>query len=105
MPATGQGIANALGYGWFKTDDLLRPTVSIEFGAYYLASQLRSYGGQVYPALAAYNAGGGNVNQWLREISTEDMDLFAAQIPFSETNHYVQVVYENYRAYVRLYAQ
>ena len=53
---------------------------------------------------AAYNAGGGNVNQWLREISTEDMDLFAAQIPFSETHHYVQVVYENYRAYVRLYA-
>ena len=105
MPATGQGIANALGYGWFTTDDLLRPTVSIEFGAYYLASQLRAYGGQVYPALAAYNAGGGNVNQWLREISTEDMDLFAAQIPFSETHHYVQVVYENYRAYARLYAQ
>lgn len=105
MPATGQGIANALGYGWFKTDDLLRPNVSIEFGAYYLASQLRAYGGQLYPALAAYNAGGGNVNQWLREISTEDVDLFAAQIPFAETHHYVQVVYENYRAYVRLYAE
>lgn len=105
MPATGQGIANALGQGAFKTDDLLRPTVSLEFGAYYLASQLKAYNGQLYPALAAYNAGGGNVNQWLREISTDDMDLFAANIPFAETHHYIQVVYENYRAYVRLYSQ
>ena len=105
MPATGQGIANALGQSSFTTDDLLRPNVSIEFGAYYLASQLRQYGGQVYPALAAYNAGGGNVNGWLREISTEDMDLFAANVPFAETQYYIRVVYENYRAYHRLYAQ
>ena len=53
----------------------------------------------------SYNYVCRNMNQWLREISTENIDLLADHIPFSETHHYVQVVYENYRAYVRLYGQ
>ncbi|MCC6176414.1 MAG: transglycosylase SLT domain-containing protein [Chloroflexi bacterium] len=103
MPATGQGIARALGRAGFSTEELLLPGVGIEFGAYYLSNQLGAYQGQVYPALAAYNAGGGNVNQWLRDYSTDDMDVFAERIPFAETSAYVHIVYENYLNYRRLY--
>jgi hypothetical protein len=39
----------------------------------------------------------------LAERRAEDPDLFAERIPFGETSHYVQVVYENYGNYRRLY--
>jgi soluble lytic murein transglycosylase len=103
VPTTGQGIANALGRGSFKSDDLYRPNVAIEFGVYYLGRQLSQYDGRVFPALAAYNAGGGTVNGWLAQFGADDPDLFAEQIPYAETSHYLQVVYENYLNYRRLY--
>jgi soluble lytic murein transglycosylase len=104
VPPTGREIARALGRSDYRTDDLVRPVVSVEFGMYYLADQLETYRGQIYPALAAYNAGGGPVNRWIREFGTEDVDLFAELVPYPETHHYIQVVYENYRLYRRLYA-
>ncbi|MGE3272258.1 MAG: transglycosylase SLT domain-containing protein [Chloroflexota bacterium] len=103
VPSTGQGIANALGRPSFSNEDLYRPVVAVEFGIFYLGRQLGSYNGRVYPALAAYNAGGGNVNAWMSEFGNEDPDIFAELIPFAETSHYVQVVYENYQHYRRLY--
>jgi soluble lytic murein transglycosylase len=103
VPATGQGIASALGKQSFTSDDLFRPQVAIEFGVFYLGRQLGQYGGRVYPALAAYNAGGGNANAWLATIGADDPDLFAARIPIAETSHYLEVVYENYLNYRRLY--
>jgi soluble lytic murein transglycosylase len=103
VPSTGQGIANALGRQPFNSDDLFRPQVAIEFGTFYLGRQLSQYGGRVYPALAAYNAGGANANAWLAQFGADDPDLFAERIPFAETSHYVQVVYENYQHYRRLY--
>ncbi|MFN8523706.1 MAG: transglycosylase SLT domain-containing protein [Chloroflexota bacterium] len=103
IPSTGQGIARALGRGDFRNEDLLNPTVSIEFGAYYLGSQLKAYGGRIYPSLAAYNAGGANANRWLQELPSADADVWAERIPFSETSGYVQQVYENYLNYRALY--
>jgi soluble lytic murein transglycosylase len=103
VPGTGQGIATALGRPSFSNDDLFRPLVAVEFGMFYLGRQLAAYDGQVYPALAAYNAGGGNANAWLAEFGMSDPDIFSEQIPFAETSHYVQVVYENYQHYRRLY--
>jgi soluble lytic murein transglycosylase len=103
IPATGQGIARALGRTDFRTDDLFRPIVAFEFGTYYLANQLRQYQGKIYPALAAYNAGGGAVNGWLREPGNDDPDVFAERIPYAETSTYVNVVFQNYQIYRRLY--
>jgi soluble lytic murein transglycosylase len=103
LPSTGRAIARALGRSDFTADDLLRPIVSVELGAHHLASQLTAFDGLTYPALAAYNAGGGPVNGWLRQFGAADVDLFAERIPYPETSDYVQVVYENYRLYRRLY--
>jgi soluble lytic murein transglycosylase len=103
LPSTGQGIANALGRASFSSDELYRPSVAIEFGVFYLGRQLGHYGNRVYPSLAAYNAGGGNVNTWMAEFGGEDPDIFMELIPFAETSYYVRIVYENYQHYRRLY--
>ena len=102
MPSTGREIARQLGRA-VDDDDLYRPAVSIELGAYYLGQALRQFRGNVYPALAGYNAGPGNAAQWLRHPGASDVDLYAEQIPYAETYHYVRKVYENYQLYRDLY--
>jgi peptidoglycan lytic transglycosylase len=103
VPATGQTIARALGYPSLSENDLLKPSVNLDLGAYYLSQQLKRYDGSIMPALAAYNAGGVPVDGWLREFGRSDMDLFAARVPYAETSQYLHVVYENYGMYKRLY--
>ncbi len=103
IPPTARDIARQLGRSaTFQVSDLFKPGVSLEFGAVYLAHQLEHYGGRVLPALAGYNAGNGNADSWLAAWGN-DPDVFVEQIPFAETQHYVKVVYENYRHYLELY--
>lgn len=104
MPATGQDIARTLGQTGFTPQDLLRPTVSIEFGMVYLANALQRYGGQIDRALAAYNAGDGAVRGWLSTPGVNDPDVFVERIPYPETHDYVQRVYANYIRYIMLYS-
>jgi len=103
VPSTGRGIARAVGRGSFDADDLFKPAVSIEFGAYYLSQALAQFQGAIYPALAGYNAGPGTAAAWLRNLGAFDPDLYAEQIPYAETSTYVRRVYENYRLYRDLY--
>jgi hypothetical protein len=103
MPSTADGISANLGLQDFSTSDLLQPQVSIEFGAYYLGSQLRQFDGNLYFALAAYNAGSDNTARWRQSLPTSDMDLFVELIDFSETRSYVKLVLENYAVYRFLY--
>lgn len=103
IPPTARELADDLGVADFAQEDLYKPYVSIPFGARYLADRLREYDGQLLPALAAYNAGSGNVRRWLRLPGADDADLFLAQIPFSETSNYVRRVYTYYRLYQSIY--
>ena len=56
----------------------------------------------MFPALAAYDAGGGNVSRWLQRFG-DDPDLLVEQIPFAETQTYLRIVYDNYWHYRALY--
>ncbi len=64
--------------------DPMDPRVNLEVGARYVADQLRAFEGDLPLALAAYNAGPGNVVR------------FAGIPPFAETRHYVRRVLANY---------
>ncbi len=101
VPSTGEWIAARLGWSEYHSDDLDKPYVNIRFGAWYLAYQIQDFGGNVFAALAAYNAGPGNAIRWLEDGS--DDDLFVEGITFAESQFYVKRLYEQYFAYNALY--
>ncbi len=82
---------------------LLNPEDNIKIGTWYLAYNHKRYQDNSLFAVASYNAGTGNVNQWLKRYNTEDLDVFVEQIPFQETKDYVEGVFGNYWNYLRLY--
>ncbi|MBI4732392.1 MAG: tetratricopeptide repeat protein [Chloroflexi bacterium] len=103
IPDTGQFIAD--NYGWppdYAAEDLYRPIVSIRLGSYYLMNNRTYFGGDLYSALAAYNAGPGNAEVW-RGLSGSDPDLFVEIIRFAETRDYIRSIYEIYWMYRQLY--
>jgi peptidoglycan hydrolase-like protein with peptidoglycan-binding domain len=71
MPATARELG---------VTDRTDPRQSIEGGTKYLAQQLKRYKGDVRLALAAYNAGAGNV------------DKYGGVPPFRETQNYVKKI-------------
>jgi soluble lytic murein transglycosylase len=103
MPATAQGIAQNLKIEGYQETDLLRPAVSIRFGAFYLNGQLALMQGSFPGALAAYNGGPGNAQRWAGGTHIADPDRFIESIDYAETNNYVKLVYGYYGVYKRLY--
>lgn len=102
MPATGQFIAGSLGYATHQDSDLLRPYISIMFGAYYLDEQLDRFDNNAAAALAAYNAGPGRAIDWFK-LSGGEIDLLMTTITIQETRTYVQRIYSHYTIYRTLY--
>jgi soluble lytic murein transglycosylase len=102
VPQTARNIAARLGRDDFALRDLFKPSVSIEFGTWFLQQLLSDYKGRVFPTLAAYDAGGGSVSRWLQRFG-DDPDLLVEQIPFAETQMYLRIVYDNYWHYKQLY--
>lgn len=103
MPQTGAWIAQKIGPEAYDDALLLRPVVSVRYGVWYLAGAREVCGDSWPAAVAAYNAGWTNVGQWIGNEPIHDFDLFYETIPFSETQAFVRLVYENYRAYQRIY--
>lgn len=98
IPPTGEGIAQSIGYDGFQADDLFRPAVSLEFGAHYLAVQFERWG-DPYRALAAYNAGPGNVERWNEMVGGPTGADWVAALDIAETKGYVVYVMEHYAHY------
>lgn len=90
MPATAAEVADGLGLPRPSRWDLFDPELSITLGAEYLA-RMRDRFGHAALATAAYNAGPHRVARW-RPRGCEDVDLWIASIPFTETRRYVERV-------------
>ena len=75
MPATAKGLG---------VKDAYNPVQNVEGGVKHLKGLLARYNGNVVLALAAYNAGGGNV------------DKYGGVPPFKETQNYVKNILANY---------
>ena len=99
MPATAAEQSGKIGLSYSPAALTTDPNLSIQLGASYFERIRNNYGS--YPlAIAAYNAGGGNVNKWLRangDPRTGSVDIvdWIEAIPYSETRNYVQRVLEN----------
>jgi len=78
------------------------PQVSIRYGALFL-SMLQEEFAEVETALAAYHAGRGKVNSWLRDKRYSADGSALGRIPSSKTAHYVRKVMRAYEKYQSLY--
>lgn len=83
--------------------DLYDPETNIRLGTYYFSQLLEKYDNQVGIALAAYNAGMGNVNNWIERGTIKDDGTDLENIPYKETNMYVRRILNDYEMYQKLY--
>ncbi|MEO7168962.1 MAG: lytic transglycosylase domain-containing protein, partial [Sphingomonas sp.] len=99
MPGTAREAAGKLGMSYEPGSLTSDTDYNIMLGSSYFERVYRLYGS--YPlALAAYNAGPGNVNKWLKangdpRMPGTDMIDWIEAIPIYETKNYVQRVLEN----------
>lgn len=88
MPDTAKEIAKELGITKY---DLSDPATNKKFGEYYLTKMIKQFGDPEL-ALAAYNAGPGNVAKWISRWGadwTEISKRLKAKGAYMETVHYV----------------
>ena len=98
-PEAAKFIEKQSGGTTFNLDDLSNPEINIRYGTFLLHELLERYDGDEAAALAAYNAGPGNADQW------GGADLKVEDIPFPETRAYVEEVLEKRDEYREKYAR
>ena len=101
MNSTAQDIAKNLGME-LKEEDILEPEINIKLGTNYLSSLIKKYN-NIELALAAYNAGGGNVDSWLENGTLNEDGSNIENVPYKETNNYVRKILRDYDIYKELY--
>ncbi len=100
MPDTGKWIAEKI---QLKQYNLENPSDNVQLGTWFLDFTHQEYNNNSMLAVASYNAGPGNVSEWVAKYGLSDPDAFIEVIPFGETKGYVESVFENYWNYLRLY--
>ncbi|MBC7234289.1 MAG: lytic transglycosylase domain-containing protein [Chloroflexi bacterium] len=103
MPATQRMLAQQLNLA-YDPADAFTPERNIQMGIYYLGQLLQEYSGDVELALMAYNAGPGNVAQWLQDPMIRDRDDLLRFAWFGETREYVERVNLDRMIYLQLWA-
>jgi soluble lytic murein transglycosylase len=93
LPDTAKGIALHTGGSRFRVADLYDPEINVRYGAFYLRRLLTKYGDERL-ALAAYNAGQANVDEWRAQ---------GKGIVFAETREYVDSVLKTRDIYADAY--
>lgn len=104
MPRTAEWIVEQGEFNDISDDHLLNSIDSnIELGVWYVHYLLKKFNYEIIAAIAAYNAGPGNVDRWLTEGTWDGTLKHADQIPFGETRQYVQKVIYYYNKYKEIY--
>jgi soluble lytic murein transglycosylase len=103
-PATAKFLAHRSGATDFRVADLGHPAVNIAYGSYYLRILLNDYHGNKVLALAAYNGGETNVNNWIAEAHSDGHRFRISEIPIAQTRAYVAEVLGAQRNYRTKYA-
>ena len=106
MPAGAKELAKEMNIRLNTKHLKTNPKLNIKLGSYYLSKLIQNYNGSYVLAIAAYNAGPGNVKKWLESLgdprthnNIEDVIDWIELIPYYETRNYVQRVLENLQIY------
>ncbi len=92
MPESAEGI------------DFFAPDTNIRYGIWYLAELEEEFAGNDILALAAYNAGRGNVRHWIEKNGWGEDFGDIEKIPYGETRHYIKRVLYCREKYRELYS-
>ncbi len=100
MPGTARMVASKIGLSYDLGGLTNNSSYNLQLGNETFARDMDAFGGSYPLAVAAYNAGPGNVRKWLRangdpRDGAVDWINWIERIPFSETRGYVQHVLEN----------
>ena len=104
MLPTAQDMASHIGVSTSSSKLINDPIHNVQLGMAYLDHMLSTHDGSYVCAIASYNAGPGRVRQWVGEMGDPhapgiDIVDWIEEIPFSETQNYVQRVLEGMQVY------
>ena len=107
MPGTAREEAGKAGMVYMEASLIQDAGYNVQLGSNHIQRLLSRYNGSYPLAIAAYNAGPGRVNQWLREngdprTGSIDWITWIERIGISETRTYVHRVIENAVVYEHL---
>jgi peptidoglycan lytic transglycosylase len=99
MTGTAREQADKMGVGFDSYRLISDPNYNVMIGSAYFNRLLNNWGGSIPLAVAAYNAGSGNVRKWVDRNGDPrgqvDVLKWIEAIPYTETRAYVQRVIEN----------
>lgn len=85
------------------SDDIYDERSNITIGCAYLSYLMEHFSGEISSAVAAYNAGQGNVSKWLSDKRYSDDGKTLKKIPYEETREYVKKVLKRRDIYIEMY--
>jgi soluble lytic murein transglycosylase len=111
MPVTGREIATDLRIKLPNfPDDLYQPDINVRIGTNYIQRLVKNFDAHIPLVLAAYNAGIGNVRNWLsgrpdlaaiksNPSSQIDAEIWFDELPWLETSGYIKSILRNWILY------
>lgn len=101
MYSTAEDIAKRINVN-LNEDNILEPDININLGTKYISMLIQKYN-NINLALAAYNAGSGNVDGWIEKGTLKADGSDIENVPFTETNNYVRKILRDYEIYKDIY--
>ena len=101
MYSTAEDIAKRIDID-LNEENILEPDININLGTKYISMLIQKYD-NINLALAAYNAGSGNVDGWIEKGTLKADGSDIENVPFTETNIYVRKILRDYEIYKDIY--
>jgi soluble lytic murein transglycosylase len=102
LPGTADEMAQEINLKGKRNYDIFDPATNIQIGSRYLRNMVRKYETNVAFALAAYNAGPGRFDKWVKArgltpaVQTDILaETWIDEMPWSETSFYVKAILRN----------
>jgi len=102
MPKTGEWIAGKFDEDYLE-GSLFDPATNIRYGCWYLGFLMDRYDGSMRCASAAYHAGQGTVDKWLKDPMYSADGKTLDTIPSEATGPYVERILKYYEGYEEIY--
>ena len=103
MYSTAEDISKRINIE-LNENNILDPDININLGTKYISMLIQKYN-NTNLALAAYNAGSGNVDGWIEKGTLKSDGTDIENVPFTETNNYVRKILRDYEIYKNIYEE